>query len=619
MSRRTLILITVLLILLLLIFLGWWFFFRDTNGSAPPTAADDTFATLASTAVSNNILTNDSDPDGDALTVTETPVSASTNGTLTLVADGSFTYTPNAGFLGDDEFKYEVCDADNGCAQATVTISVWEAPVANDDATTTTQDTEVSGDVLGNDTPAGGLTVSTSLTTPPAHGTGVIQNSGDFTYQPVPGYLGDDSFTYSVCLTAAPDFCDTAVVSITVNGGNDVVDAIEDDYKTDENTAVSENVLTNDKPPSGLMVTIPLEKDPDSGSVEMQDNGAFTYTPNSDFTGTDMFTYKACDADDVCDTAVVTITVGEVIPVGGPEAVDDTFETPVNTAVSENVLTNDTHASGDTLTVDTTPIAAPTSGTLDLQTNGDFTYTPTTDFEGKDTFEYKVCDTVTLCDQAQVTIIVGAVPRAVDDTFSTTVNTELSADVLANDSDPNNLVLNVNTTPVDDVDNGQLTLADDGKFTYMPDKDFAGADQFTYQVCNSDGKCVEALVTITVTQQPTETTHTVARGEWLLQIARCYGTTSHAIRMANHIYNPNLIFPDQELIIPDVGSVGPVHAPPCVETYNVKSGDTPKTIAADFGMSQSEFMRLNAIPWPNGFYVGQFIVIPKPIPSYMLP
>ncbi len=324
MSRRTLILITILLLLLLFIFLLWWFFFRDTND--PPVAVEDAVVTLASTAVSDNVLTNDSDPDGDALTVTETPVAAPTNGTLTLVADGGFTYTPNDGFLGDDQFTYEVCDPDGACSQAAVKITVLEAPVANGDMAMTDQDTEVSGNVLGNDTPAGGLTASTTPTTPPAHGNVTIQGSGDFTYQPEPGYIGDDSFTYSACLTAALDFCDTADVSITIGG----VKANDDTFQTQVNTAVSGNVLDNDTPTGGLTVTIPLAVEPDPGSVEISSTGIFTYTPEAGYSGTDTFTYEACltATPANCDTAVVTITVG------GPNAVDDAYTTPKNTAVT---------------------------------------------------------------------------------------------------------------------------------------------------------------------------------------------------------------------------------------------------------------------------------------------
>ena len=92
MTRRTLSLIAFLLLLLLLIFLIWWFFIRDTGGggATPPEAVDDAFVTLASTALSGNVVDNDSDPDGGDLVVTETAVTEPASGVLSLSADGKF-------------------------------------------------------------------------------------------------------------------------------------------------------------------------------------------------------------------------------------------------------------------------------------------------------------------------------------------------------------------------------------------------------------------------------------------------------------------------------------------------------------------------------------------------
>lgn len=623
MSRRIIYLILTILLLILLAILVWYFFFRDNNNgnnppdNNPPTAVNDTFSTTPSTAVSDNVLTNDSDPDGDALTANEAPITAPGNGSLTLAADGSFTYTPNDDFLGDDSFRYEVCDPANACAEADVTITIVvpvPLPVANDDTAETTQGTAVSGNVLTNDTPEGGLTLNTTPTTAPAHGEVVLQTNGDFTYTPAAGFVGTDTFTYEAC-DAVPA-CGTAVATITVNSTGP--DAIDDEFTMAVNTAVTGNVLTNDTHPNGDTLTVdttPVTA-PTNGTVVLQANGDFTYTPETDFAGSDSFRYKVCDTAPLCSEADVAIQVGP-----GPNAVDDTFITAVNTAVSDNVVTNDTHPDNKTLTVDTTPVTTPTNGTLDLQANGDFTYTPATDFAGSDGFRYKVCDDASLCDEADVTIdvMVDPPPTTVNDEGETALNTELKGNVLDNDSDPGGLDLALTTTPVEDVDHGTVTLSENGDFTYMPDTDFTGEDQFTYEVCNSNDKCSQAVVTITVQPMPTTAEHTVRRGEWLLQIARCYGTTVYAIRMANYIPYPNLIYPDQVLKIPEIGSAGPYSGPPCIDTHTVEAGDTTAGIAQQFGIKESELKRLNGIPYPNGFYVGQFIVIPRPIPDYMLP
>jgi LysM repeat protein len=432
MTRRTLLLISVLLLLLLLIFLLWWFFIRDSDGggATAPNAVDDVFVTLASEALSKNVIDNDSDPDGGVLTVTETTVSEPANGVLVLASDGSFTYTPNDGVLGDDTFEYEVCNEQSACSQAMVTISVLEAPAAVDDAFTTGVNTAVSGNVLDNDAPSGGLTANTTLLA-----------------------------------------------------------------------------------------------SPDSGSAELQESGAFTYTPEADFTGEVSLTYEACltVASEFCDDAIVSITVGDVDGNGDGNGDGD----------GDGDGNGDGDGDGD--------------GNGDGDGDGDGNGDGNGDGDGD------------------------------------------------GDGDGNG----------DGDGDGDGNDDGDGDGDGNGDGDGDGDD-------NGDGDGNGDGDSETVT-------HTVVQGEWIIQIARCYGTSAQAILLANRIYNPDLIYPGQELKIPNVGSEGTNQGTPCVKTYHVKSGDTPASIAEDFGMNQSEFMRVNAIPWPNGFYVGQFIVIPRPIPDYMLP
>ena len=192
-----------------------------------PVARDDSFTTPFETVVSGNVLLNDTDPDGDALTVNPVPVVAPAHGTLVLTGDGAFTYTPAPGYSGSDWFHYSVCD--NGtpalCDTAVVTITVQQAPppvnqapVAQDDSFTTPFETVVSGNVLLNDTDPDGdpLTVATTPVIAPAHGTLVLTGDGAFTYTPAPGYSGSDAFHYSVCDNGTPALCDTAVVTITI-------------------------------------------------------------------------------------------------------------------------------------------------------------------------------------------------------------------------------------------------------------------------------------------------------------------------------------------------------------------------------------------------------------------
>ena len=98
--------------------------FNVTPVNDAPVAVDDTFAIDEDDVLSGELLSNDSDLDGDTLQVNTTPVVDPTNGTVALNADGTFTYTPNANFIGSDSFTYEVADGNGETAQATVAITV---------------------------------------------------------------------------------------------------------------------------------------------------------------------------------------------------------------------------------------------------------------------------------------------------------------------------------------------------------------------------------------------------------------------------------------------------------------------------------------------------------------
>jgi large repetitive protein len=130
---------------------------RVLAANTAPVAVDDLVTTTRDNPVTFDVRANDSDPDGDPLSITSFTMPA--HGTLSIHADQRFTYTPAAGFVGEDGFSYTISDGRGGTAQATVTLVVeWPntAPVAVDDRATTTQGTPVTIDVLANDSDADG-------------------------------------------------------------------------------------------------------------------------------------------------------------------------------------------------------------------------------------------------------------------------------------------------------------------------------------------------------------------------------------------------------------------------------------------------------------------------------
>jgi len=210
------------------------------NAQLPPSLGDDAVVIDEDQTATGNLLTNDSDPNGDNLVINTTPVSDPTNGTVTINPDGSYTYVPNADFFGTDTFTYEVCDDASPmlCSVAAVTVtvnSVNDMPEAMDDNYTTAAGVTISGNVSTNDTDVDGdnLTVNTTAVTSPTNGTLTLNADGTFDYVPNAGFIGTDSFTYEVCDDGTPSICDIATVSIDVTGeadtdGDGVLDVDED-------------------------------------------------------------------------------------------------------------------------------------------------------------------------------------------------------------------------------------------------------------------------------------------------------------------------------------------------------------------------------------------------------
>jgi|GEM_PF-265352 len=274
-----------------------------------PVAVDDSFTTAEDTAVSGDVLTNDSDVDSASLTATLTSVPA--NGTLVFNPNGSFTYTPNANFNGVDGFTYTASDGSASSQVATVTITVIavnDAPVANNDTATTAEDTAVTVSVLTNDSDLDGDTLTVSAVTQGASGSVAIV-AGGVQYTPNANFSGADSFTYTV--SDGNGGTATATVNVTVTPVNDAPMANNDTATTTEDTAVTVNVLANDSDVDGDTLTVSAVTQGASGSVAIVAGGV-QYTPNANFNGADSFTYTVSDGNGGTTTATVNVTVTPV-------------------------------------------------------------------------------------------------------------------------------------------------------------------------------------------------------------------------------------------------------------------------------------------------------------------
>ncbi|MEX2142607.1 MAG: Ig-like domain-containing protein [Pirellulales bacterium] len=259
-------------------------------------------------------------------------------------------------------------------------------------------------------------------------------------------------------------------------------------------------VLRNDTDVDGDTLTATVVDDVSHGTLTLNTDGTFKYTPESNFHGVDSFTYRASDGKLQSELAKVTITVN---PVNDPPATKaDKYsvaeDSVLTVAAAEGVLTNDTDLESDPFTASVE--ARPANGTLVLSANGSFTYTPNADFFGTDTFTYRASDT-SASQPTTVTIEVTPVndaPVAVNDMVSVTEDTAVTVRVLANDQDVDDDVLAAKV--ISGPSNGTVTRNDDNTFTYTPNLNFTGADSITYRV--SDGRLESNTATVTLNVTP---------------------------------------------------------------------------------------------------------------------
>ena len=370
----------------------------------PPEALPNTYGTSEDVELTvtadDGVLANDLDDDDDTLTADL--VDDATEGTLDLNPDGSFTYTPDDDFQGEDGFTYRAYDElfySDPVAVTITVVAVNDVPTADDQDVSVTEDEFVDVVLVGDDLETAAVDLVFAVATEPEHGT--VEIVGDTaTYTPDDDYYGDDSFTFTVTDTGDPVGTHThpgdetsapATVNVTVDPVNDEPTANPDDVATDEDTDrvldVTADLLDNDVDEDKPSLVFEVVGDVTNGTLLDNLDGTYTYTPDDDFHGEDGFTYRTFDGEFYSTEADVTITVNAVNDqptANAQEVIANEDGTAVITLTGTDLETPDGQL---VYAID----RAPRHGTAELV--GDtVTYTPEEGHHGLVTFTFTVTD-----------------------------------------------------------------------------------------------------------------------------------------------------------------------------------------------------------------------------------
>ncbi|TOZ84814.1 tandem-95 repeat protein [Vibrio parahaemolyticus] len=465
-----------------------------------PVAKDDIATTQEDTVVTIDVLPNDTDVDGDKLSIQSATVPEA-QGKVEIV-DGKLVFTPAENFNGDAEITYTVTDGQlTDEAKVTVTVNpVNDAPTIKVDAVESITEDAVSTDtvvatltVRDTDTPEDQLTVSLENN---SNGYFVlVGNEVKLTQAGVDAVNNDELNLKDLTISASV----SDGVNPTASDSDSLIVNRVNDAPTVEN-AIADQVLSEDFD----VYTIDLNevfKDSDSSlkfSVSGNDNiqisivnGVATITPTADWNGKETITFTVKDSSGESVSQTVDFTVAPVVDIEADSA--DVVE---DTPTIIKVLGNDTFE-GDDKVVSLDAENGAKNGTVIVNNDGTVTYTPDDNYVGKDTFTYIVTSGgVSESTTVEVNVTpVNDAPVAKDDIATTQEDTAVTIDVLSNDTDVDGDKLSIQSATVPEAQ-GKVEIVD-GKLVFTPAENFNGHAEITYTV--TDGQLTdEAKVTVTV-------------------------------------------------------------------------------------------------------------------------
>ncbi|WP_336605417.1 tandem-95 repeat protein [Stutzerimonas stutzeri] len=465
-----------------------------------PTTADAAISTAEGTPVVGSVKA--SDLDGDVLTYALQ--STAGHGSVVLNAStGVYTYTPAGDYNGADTFTVRVSDGKGGYADSVVSLVVTpvnDAPTVQPIALPAIDEdnslTITTAQLLANAQDVDGDTLSIvglQLT----GGSGVLTDNGDgtWTFTPTADWNGEVSFSYGVS-DGSVTVANTATLTVTpVNDGPSTSNA---QLTTAEDHSVSGTVVAQD--PEGSALSYTIQSGVDHGSLLLNTvTGAYTYTPNANYNGTDSFTLRVYDSKGAYADSVVNVEITPVndAPNVQPITLPAIEEDGSLTFTAAQLLAGAKDVDGDSLSVVDLQLKGG-NGTLTANTDGSWTFTPTANWNGNVSFSFGVNDgTVTVANSASLAVAaVNDAPTTADAQLQTDENTSVSGQVSAQDIEGDTLTYTIQSG----VAHGSLLLNTvSGAYTYTPNQGYSGADTFTLRVYDTQGGYADSVVSVEVT------------------------------------------------------------------------------------------------------------------------
>lgn len=454
-------------------------------------------------ATSNSLLVNEDETATGNVTATDVETESLTyfvvdspkNGILAFGSDGGYTYTPKVNFNGADSFTFKANDgaADSNVATVAITVKpVNDAPVASSGVVSTQEDHSVRGVLIASDGDAAGDVLTYSVVSSPRDG--VLQldkTTGEFMYTPRLNANGVVSFTYKVNDGTADS--NEAVVQIWIDPVNDVPVAANASTKMLVNTVLNGRVPAAKDVDLTDIVSYVQVAGPANGSLVLNSDGSYTYKPKANYSGVDSFTYKANDGTLDSNVAQVTVTVAAVNR--APSAIGSQLSVLEDETFSGALVGSD--SDGDTLTYQV--VRQPDYGTVILDFgSGNYIYTPTLNFNGVDSFTFKISDGVDESNVAVVSLVVTAVndaPVALDATAYTKEDVVLNGFLPAAKDVEGELITYAKTA---DPLHGTVVINSAGDYAYTPTLNYNGTDSFRYSVSDASGGVSVYAVNLTV-------------------------------------------------------------------------------------------------------------------------